>query len=157
MTFLFKGGPLLTKARAIFDATYTHSTNLASFVITYKGLCLLMREMEGKTAEYHSFLAALVGGYLVFGNYNKVNEQINLYLLSRILYGLVRLGADKGYIYKPKGDTFPLFAALVWGIVLWMFEYHRGVLQPSLQASMTYLYDDSNVFTNIKNFLVYNK
>merc|ERR550532_2264629 len=63
MTFLFKGGPLLTKARAIFDATYTHSTNLASFVITYKGLCLLMREMEGKTAEYHSFLAALVGGY----------------------------------------------------------------------------------------------
>ena len=83
--------------------------------------------------------------------------QINLYLLSRIIYGLVKLGSEKGYIPQPKGPTFPWFAATVWGIVLWMFEYHKPHLQPSLQSSMTYLYHDSNKFNNIKNFLVYNK
>ncbi len=83
--------------------------------------------------------------------------QINLYLLSRIIYALVKLGSEKGYIPRPQGPTFPWFAAGVWGVVLWLFEYHKIHLQPSLQSSMTYLYHDSNKFDNVRNFLVYNK
>ena len=84
--------------------------------------------------------------------------QINLYLLSRILYGLAKLAVQKGYIPHPKnGVAFPWFAALVWGIVLWLFEHHQGTLQPSLQASMTYLYHDSNKWHGLRDFLLYNK
>jgi len=83
--------------------------------------------------------------------------QINLYLLSRILYGLAKLAVDKGYIIKPSGDVFPWFAALVWGTVLWLFEHHRAVLQTSLRSSMTYLYHDSNVWHSLRDFLLYNR
>lgn len=80
-----------------------------------------------------------------------------MYLLSRILFALSRLAVEKGFIPKPKHDPFPLFATLVWGIVLWLFEFYPHTLQPSLQSSMNYLYHDSNVWHDISDFLVYNK
>lgn len=157
MTFLFRSGSLREKLKAILQATYTHSRNLAYFVFTYKGLMALQSRIQTKKIPVHSFLAACVGGWLVFGENNNINSQINMYLLSRILFGLSRLAVEKGYIPEPKRDPFPLFAALVWGIVLWLFEYHRHTLQPSLQSSMTYLYDDSDVWHDVTDFLVYNK
>ena len=78
-----------------------------------------------------------------------------MYLLSRILFGLTKLAKQKGIIPKTKKSMFPWFSAIVWAIVLWLFEYHRHTLQPSLQASMTYLYHDSERWTNFKNFLIY--
>ncbi|XP_034643326.1 peroxisomal membrane protein 4 [Trachemys scripta elegans] len=157
MTFLFKSGSLREKLKAIAQATYTHSRNLAYFVFTYKGLMALQSRLQGKNFQLHSFVAACVGGWLVFGENNHINSQINMYLLSRILFGLSRLAVEKGYIPEPKQDPFPIFAAVTWGIVLWLFEYHRHTLQPSLQSSMTYLYDDSNVWHDISDFLIYNK
>ncbi|XP_050969428.1 peroxisomal membrane protein 4 isoform X1 [Labeo rohita] len=157
MTFLFRSGSLREKFRAIAQATYTHSRNLACFVFTYKGLQALQQRLQGKTLQSHSFLAACVGGWLVFGENNNINSQINMYLLSRILFALSRLGVEKGFIPQPKKDPFPLFATLVWGIVLWLFEYHPHTLQPSLQSSMNYLYHDSNTWHDISDFLIYNK
>uniref|UniRef100_A0A8C3T340 Peroxisomal membrane protein 4 n=1 Tax=Chelydra serpentina TaxID=8475 RepID=A0A8C3T340_CHESE len=157
MTFLFKSGSLREKLKAIAQATYTHSRNLAYFVFTYKGLMALQSRLQGKNFQLHSFVAACVGGWLVFGENNHINSQINMYLLSRILFGLSRLAVEKGYIPEPKQDPFPIFAAVTWGIVLWLFEYHRHTLQPSLQSSMTYLYDDSNAWHDISDFLIYNK
>ena len=69
---------LRNQAEAIFDATYTHSSNLASFVLAYKALSLLLREIDGKVQQYHAFVAAFVGGFLIFGRYNKVNEQVSI-------------------------------------------------------------------------------
>ncbi|KAG8446234.1 hypothetical protein GDO86_013905 [Hymenochirus boettgeri] len=157
MTFLFKTGSLKDKLKAILQATFTHSRNLAFFVFTYKSLLAAQEKVQGGKWQIHSFLAACVGGWLVFGENNHINSQINMYLLSRVLFGLSRLAVEKGYIPEPKLDVFPLFSALVWGFVLWLFEYHRHTLQPSLQSSMTYLYDDSNIWHDISDFLVYNK
>ncbi|KAI7807929.1 peroxisomal membrane protein 4 [Triplophysa rosa] len=157
MTFLFKSGSLREKFRAIAQATYTHSRNLACFVFTYKGLQGIQQQIQGKQLQSHAFLAACVGGWLVFGENNNINSQINMYLLSRILFALSRLAVEKGYIPQPKRDPFPLFATLVWGIVLWLFEYHPHTLQPSLQSSMNYLYHDSNTWHDISDFLIYNK
>ncbi|XP_039623303.1 peroxisomal membrane protein 4 [Polypterus senegalus] len=157
MTFLFKNGSLQDKVRAIIQATYTHSRNLACFVFIYKGLVALQRWLQKRTLQSHSFLAGCVGGWIVFGDNNHINSQINMYLLSRIIFGLVRLAAEKGYIPQTKHDPFPVFATLVWGIVLWLFEYHPHTLQPSLQSSMNYLYHDSNTWHDITDFLIYNK
>ncbi|XP_051931248.1 peroxisomal membrane protein 4 [Hippocampus zosterae] len=157
MTFLFRSGSLEEKLRAILKATYTHSRNLACFVFTYKGLQALQEKLQGRSLQSHSFLAACVGGWLVFGDNNNINSQINMYLLSRILFALSRLAVEKGVVPQPKRDLFPLFATLVWGLVLWLFEYHPHTLQPSLQSSMNYLYHDSNVWHDISDFLVYNK
>ncbi|XP_055291664.1 peroxisomal membrane protein 4 isoform X2 [Moschus berezovskii] len=157
MTFLFRSGSLREKLRAILQATYTHSWNLARFVFFYKGLCALQSHVQGEPYQAHSFVSAFIGGLLVFGNNSNINSQISMYLLSRVLFALCRLGVEKGFIPKPKLDPFPLFTGLVWGLVLWLFEYHRATLQPSLQSSMTYLYEDSNVWHDLSDFLIYNK
>ena len=68
---------LWTQAETVFSATYAHSRNLASFVVTYKALTLLMRQLDGgKVHQYHAFAAAFVGGFLVFGRCNRINEQV---------------------------------------------------------------------------------
>ncbi|XP_014441607.1 peroxisomal membrane protein 4 isoform X2 [Tupaia chinensis] len=157
MTFLFRSGSLQEKLRAILQATYTHSRNLAYFVFTYKGLYALQSHVQGKTNQVHPFLAAFIGGFLIFGENNNINSQISMYLLSRVLFALCRLGIEKGYIPEPKRDSFRVFTGVLWGLVLWLFEYHRSTLQPSLQSSMTYLYEDSNVWHDISDFLIYNK
>lgn len=73
-TFIFSS--LQSKIKDILEATFTHSKNLALFVMLYKSLTSLMESMQSKPEQYHSFLSAVIGGYLVFGSYNKVNEQV---------------------------------------------------------------------------------
>lgn len=156
-TFLFRDGSLQSKLRAVFKATKSHATNLAKFVFIYKLLTWALKTVHGDTAQIHSFLAAFIGGWFVFGKNNAINMQINLYLLSRVLLALVKLLAARGSIAKPSFDAFPWFAALVWGAVLWLFEHHGALLQPSLQSSMTYLYHDSNAWDSLRTLLVHNK
>lgn len=83
--------------------------------------------------------------------------QICLYVFSRVLLGLSKSAVNHGLIPRSLGEPSRLFGALVWGIVLWQFEYQKDTLQPSLQTSMTYLYKDSNVWHGIRDFLIYNK
>jgi peroxisomal membrane protein 4 len=65
-------------SKGILEATFTHSKNLALFVFLYKSLTSLMSWLQSEKIELHSFVAAFVGGYIVFGRYNKVNEQVSM-------------------------------------------------------------------------------
>jgi peroxisomal membrane protein 4 len=129
-------------------------------VFTYKLSTGVLERLQNSRQQWHSAVAAAVFGYFVLGENNYVNiqvcenlstnlffPQINLYLLSRILVGLARTAVNSGVIRQPPFPVFPLFAATVWGVVLWLFEYHTRSLQPSLQQSMTYLYHDSDNWT----------
>ena len=62
-----------------------------------------------------------------------------MYLLSRVAFGLVRLAREKRILPRTKNSMFPWFAAVVWAVALYLFEYHSHTLQPSLRSSMTYL------------------
>jgi len=44
------------------------------------------------------FSSALAGGVAVFGEYNAINSQINMYILSRIIMGSVRAAINNGYL-----------------------------------------------------------
>ena len=63
----------------ILDATRQHSTNLAKFVFIYKSLNKLLSWSEGKPRQFHSAMAAFIGGYIVFGKRTSVNEQVWVY------------------------------------------------------------------------------
>ncbi|CAG8591817.1 1300_t:CDS:2 [Ambispora leptoticha] len=157
MTFLFREGSLKDKLTWILQATKQHSRNLAFFVTIYKSLMYLQRKIAGdKEQSGHSFIAGLIGGYIVFGENNNINQQIVLYLFARIMVGLAKVPAAHKVVDAPK-HTFPIFASLVWGIVMWLFRHERDVLQPSLQASMQYLYLDSNKWDSLRNFIWHNK
>lgn len=70
--------------------------------------------------------------------------------------GLARLAVKSQIIPEPKIEVFPIFASIVWGVALTLYEYHKDTLQPSLQNSMTYLYHDSTIWSNLSDFLLYN-
>ena len=65
------------RSKVIYRATRQHALSLASFVALYKTLVLVQRKLNhGKEARSHTFLAGLLGGYIVFGDRNAVNEQV---------------------------------------------------------------------------------
>jgi len=59
--------------------------------------------------------------------------------------------------YIRPADTFPVYAALVWGTVLYLFEHEPGSLQGALRTSMEYLYHDSNRWHDLRTWLWHNK
>lgn len=77
--------------------------------------------------------------------------------MSRIIYGLSKLLVQKKIIPEPQVDVFPWFAAFMWALTLLLFEYHQSCLQPSLVSSLTYIYKDSDKWTSLRDFLLYNE
>jgi peroxisomal membrane protein 4 len=168
MTLLFKYGPVKDMLKQIMVLTFMHARNLAAFVGIYKSCLTLGRMLHlqlgyrlatppGTPAtELHSFIAGGVGGYLVWANYNGINFQIVLYLLSRITIALVKLVAEKkvqpfaSYNFK---QVYPCLAVATWATVLWLFEHHPKLLHSSLKQSMDFLYHDSNSWKGISDFL----
>lgn len=144
MTFLFGSGSIQDKTRRVFKATYHHGRNLACFVGLYKTILCLMRHIRQKNSGINNLVAGAIGGGIMFGDGNSpVNSQINMYILSRITHGLARTAVNHGYLFDFK-NAFTLYAAVCWGIVMYLFDYEKGTLQRSLISSMTYLYQDSN-------------
>jgi peroxisomal membrane protein 4 len=67
-----------SRLRLIYRATRQHAFNLAKFVAIYKTLLLLQKKISsGKERNIDTFLAGLIGGYIVFGERNAVNEQVD--------------------------------------------------------------------------------
>ncbi len=91
----------------------------------------------------------MYSGYLIWGNYNSVNFQIVMYLLSRIIIASVRLVASRGvrpFSLVTFDKAYPMLAAGTWAVVMWLFENHPKTLHPSLAGSMDFLYHDANAW-----------
>ena len=79
-----------------------------------------------------------------------------MYLLARVLTGISKLIYDNrnGWL----GDNaFKIEATIVWGAVMYLFKQHRDTLQSSLQASMQYLYNDSEKWKGLWTLFIHNK
>lgn len=153
MVFLFRSGTFREKISAVLKATRTHSKNLAMFVTLYKtSMYALSRANAGKERSGDSFIAGLLGGYVVFGrgNQTSVNQQIVIYVFARVALALAKLsvGGTKGekgeMVRGPIGTRvadagWPVFASVSWALVMWLFRWHPESIQPSLRSSMKYL------------------
>lgn len=128
--------------RFIITATLKHATNLFKFASIYKTILFVLRRLQGKEAYVDTFIAGAVGGYVVFNEDNPINQQIVLYLFSRVMLGLGKLAYKKGLVAAPN-NSFALFAAFAWGMVMFLFRHERDILQSSLASSMQYIYLDS--------------
>lgn len=151
--FLFHREPWPQRIRFIIRMTYLHAKHLGLFVFCYKTLRTIVASVFGIPKPLRAFICAFIVGYFVFNQHNSVNEQIILYLLSRITIGFARYAQKRSLLPKIQQPVFPWLAAFVWGVVLWLFECHRETLQPSLTRSMVYLYDNSDRWSNLRNFL----
>ncbi|KAI6045044.1 Tim17/Tim22/Tim23/Pmp24 family-domain-containing protein [Pisolithus marmoratus] len=170
MSILFGRGNWITRLQGILRATKEHAFNLAKFVSLYKTTLLLQRKVNGgKERGCDPFVAGLIGGYIVFGDRSAVNEQIVFYVVSRVLASfLPRAKSDNSASsalateavvrpIPPDARYFSLFAALSWGAVMWLFKHQGQTIQPGMFNSMTYLYRDSEVWTDLRTLLWHNK
>lgn len=123
---------------------------------------------------YDSFLAGLLGGYVVFGQRSvrsgripSVNQQIVIYVFARVALALARLAVQPGHglpvVSEParsaaiRRRAWPVFASLSWAAVMHLFRWHAAELQPSLRSSMTYIYANADSWDGLRNFMWHNK
>lgn len=142
---------LREKLKLVSKATFQHARNLATFATIYKTALLFLRNSssDGKESSPHTFIAGLVGGYMVFGRgiQSSVNQQIVIYVFARVVLALARLSVQKGgaipreFRDRVTNNAWPVFAALSWASVMWLYRWQPETLQPSLKSSMKYMYD----------------
>jgi len=174
MIFLFRSGTVREKLALIFRATRIHAQNLAKYATIYKLTMLLLKHMgsdPGKEGPYDTFFSGLLGGYLIFGRRSKrghissVSKQIVIFVFARVCLSLAKLSIEPslGIIKDPRlskrisHDAWPVFAALSWGSVMWLFRWYPETVQSGLRSSMDYIYVQSDHWDSLRNFLVYNK
>ncbi|TFK57466.1 peroxisomal membrane protein 4 [Heliocybe sulcata] len=167
MAILFGRGDWISRLKVIFRATKQHALNLAKFVSIYKTILLLQKKTNGgKPRNADNFIAGLIGGYIVFGDRNAVNEQIVLYVCSRVVASFIprasspySTSSSSGAAVRPvppDSRYFSLFAAACWGAVMWLFEHRGETVQPGMFNSMTYLYRDSERWKDLRTLIWHN-
>jgi peroxisomal membrane protein 4 len=125
--------------------------NLGTFAFIYKSLVCILRKIFGRKSPIFAFIAGIVGSYYVFREKTSVNQQIALYLLSRILTGGAQRLANAGVL--PNSNAFGVMSVMVWGIVMFLFDEDSSVLQPSLTSSMDFIYRESDQWKSFKDFI----
>ena len=93
--------------------------------------------------------------------------KVVLYICSRVIASFIPRATPKQYQQErstaavkpvpPDSRYFSVFAAVVWGCVMWLFEHKGETIQPGMFNSMTYLYRDSNVWTDLRTLLWHNR
>lgn len=86
-------------------------------------------------------------------------------MFARVVLSLAKLSVQPsvGIIRSPalsqriSRDTWPVFAALSWGSVMWLFRWYPETVQSGLRSSMDYIYVQSDHWDSLRNFLIYNK
>ncbi|KAI0322268.1 peroxisomal membrane protein 4 [Amylostereum chailletii] len=167
MAILFGRGDWQSRLNVIFRATKQHATNLAKFVTLYKVFLLIQKRLNaGKERVADTFIAGLLGGYIVFGERNAINEQIVLYICSRVVASFIPRAGSPYSLSTPSPSTvkpvppdsryFSAFAAVSWGLVMWLFQNRRETIQPGLASSMQYLYVSSETWNNLRTLLWHN-
>ncbi|KAK4053389.1 hypothetical protein OIV83_001553 [Microbotryomycetes sp. JL201] len=178
MTLLFHSGSFRKRAEFVFKATKQHAFNLAKFVSIYKTALLFQKNLAGgKQRSADTFFAGLIGGWFVFGDRNPVNEQIVLYVVSRVITSFLPRatppappsasstarpsasgvppppGAPYPKSRPPHPKVFSVYAAVTWGLVMYLFRERRDTLHGGMVNSMQYLYLDSEVWNGVKTLL----
>ncbi|KAM3077513.1 hypothetical protein ACMFMG_006852 [Clarireedia jacksonii] len=174
MILLFRSGTLREKIGLIFRATSTHAQNLAKYATVYKATMLALKysgSNRGQEGKWDTFFAGLLGGYVVFGRRSKkghvssVSKQIVIFVFARVCLALAQLAVkpSSGIIRSQEladrisHDAWPVFAALSWGSVMWLFRWHPDTIQSGLKSSMDYIYVQSDHWDSLRNFMIHSK
>lgn len=120
MSVLFRSGSLQSRWAGIVKATRQHATALGTFVFIYKSMLYLLKlsrsggvsgskppptpaklDIQNHAHGADAFVAGLVAGYFVFGRaspkagLNSINQQMVLYVFSRVVLALSKLALDQ--------------------------------------------------------------
>lgn len=154
IALLFRSGSLLDKLKFISKLTAEHAGRLGCYVAVYKLLQCILTRLQGARRPINSLFAGAVSGFLFFGSKTMVTSQMALYLLGRVVSGLVKMLLLPMQLPKSVSRLlFPLTSVLCWGLVMLLFRLNEKVLQPSLTSSMRLLYVQSDAWKSRMDFV----
>ena len=79
---------------------------------------------------------------IYFKTENSINRQVGYYLSARVLEGFwLKLSKD-GYL--PQSEMFQMTYTIIWGVVMYLYELDKKILNGSLVSSMEFLYKNSD-------------
>lgn len=129
MTFLFRSGTLSDKFAIIFRATRTHATNLAKYATIYKLTMVALKHIgndPGKEGPFDTFIAGLLGGYLVFGRRSKRGN------ISSVSKQIVIFGKNSyRAIPRLRLTLCPVFARVILSLALLSIQPETGIVRNS--------------------------
>jgi len=92
--------------------------------------------------------------------------QIVLYVCSRVVASFIPRGGSPYAMSStstsavkpipPDSRYFSVFAAVSWGMVMWLFQNRGETIQPGMFSSMRYLYRDSERWNSLRTLLWHN-
>jgi peroxisomal membrane protein 4 len=157
IAILFSKEPYLQRIKRILKNTLDHGRNLALFVFLFKSFVCLLNRLRGKNDPLHHFISGVAASGIVFSDESSnINVQITLYLLSRISVGTAKTLYEKLGIRSEFLDKYGITMLILgsWSASMFLFDYDKKVLQPSMATSMNFLYLDSNVWKGWKELVV---
>jgi peroxisomal membrane protein 4 len=177
MSLIWSRGTPLQILEKIVKNSKQHGLNLGFTAVAFKLICMIgarlltligsAKAVEGGAAAiadtsitaavpvWLTFVAGSIAGSIFWGESNPINTQVTMYLISRVLSGLLFSAVEK-YGVKVPGNGFRALSGAMWGLVLVLFLHRPATLQTSLQQSMAYIYKESAVFTNLWDLLIMN-
>ncbi|KYQ88219.1 transmembrane protein [Tieghemostelium lacteum] len=141
----------ISRVKFVIKQMFFHGKNLGLFVLIYKSICCIFRNL-GIKGGIDSLIAGFIGGYYAFGDSKStsgsVNNQIVLYLFARAIIGIIQGLVKRKVIPSDLSTTTPkgfrIFAGITLALILYLTEYEPEVLNNSFMSTMTYLYHQSD-------------
>jgi peroxisomal membrane protein 4 len=152
MLILFRKGGWIEGIKNVLKNTWEHARNLGTYVCLEKFCTNLCEKLTGKKKRYLIFICCFFCGLIAFRDNTPVNNQVTLYLISRILVGGIGNLAKK-YNFKVDFETHNYLAAICWGVIMMLYEKVPMAIQPTLKSSMDFLYRDSESFISWEDFV----
>jgi peroxisomal membrane protein 4 len=136
----------------LIRAAKQHAINLGLFVSLFKYARCQLINLLSFSAGRASLISGAVFGALIWGRQKTaINNQVVLYLLSRVVTGFVQHHVNQGNVPDKRG--FGFLAAFVWAMVMYIFTVDPDALQGSLRTSMDFLYSDEKYATQGSSFI----
>ena len=144
MQFIFGNGPVKQRLIWSLKMAFNHGKILAIFAFTYKLIQCLLANLRKKACAVNSLVAGAIGAIVLLNTDTdmSIHSQIGYYLSARVMEGFWLKLVKEGYL--PKQEMFHFTYTLIWGLVMYLFELDKKILNKSLVSSMEFLYKDSD-------------
>eukprot|EP01135_Chromosphaera_perkinsii_P006600 Nk52_evm2s554 gene=Nk52_evmTU2s554 len=153
-TLLYGKGSSVDKFSSVFSSTLDHCKTLAILSFFTRFIRIFSVKLVGPTRASLP-IAAFIGGYVAFHKKSAIQNQIILYLMSRVLTSLAHV-AHKKVIPTENPDVsdrskktnqtslspFGVLSGLTWAAAFWLYESHPHTLNSSLHSCLEYLLED---------------
>jgi peroxisomal membrane protein 4 len=152
MSILFMEGTMKAKLRKILKLTIEHAIRLGVFVGVYKTVETLLRKLEGRKSALQCFVAGLIGSLVInLDADTPVNQQITLYIISRVIFGGAKT-LQKDHVI-PKFNLFQTISVVSWALVMYIYARDKVALQASMRQSMDFLYGQSDKYSGWTDYV----